>query len=132
MHTDPIADLLTRIRNASAARHRTVDIPGSKVKLGITKVLYDMGYILGYKFIEDEKQGTIKIALKYDRMTKDPAFVRLERVSKPGLRKYANVSEMPEVANGLGVSIISTSKGILTGKQAKSLNVGGEVLCYVF
>ncbi|MBX3102835.1 MAG: 30S ribosomal protein S8 [Bacteroidetes bacterium] len=132
MHTDPIADLLTRIRNGQKARHRVVEIPGSQIKLGIVKVLHRMGYIANYKWEDNEKQGLIKVALKYDPITKKPAITKLDRVSSPGLRQYANTSEIPRVLNGLGIAILTTSKGILTGKEAKAQNVGGEVLCYVY
>ncbi|MCX2738508.1 30S ribosomal protein S8 [Pontibacter anaerobius] len=132
MNTDPIADYLTRVRNAIKANHRIVEIPSSKIKQEITKVLYDKGYIQSYKFDESGVQGTIKIALKYNPNTKQSAIVKLERVSKPGLRKYAGSENLPRVLNGLGVAILSTSKGVMTEKEAKSLNVGGEVLCYVY
>jgi small subunit ribosomal protein S8 len=133
MTTDPIADFLTRIRNASMASHRVVEIPASNLKKEITKILFDQGYILSYKF-EDDKgpQGTIKIALKYDKVTKEPVIRKIERISKPGLRKYASSTELPRILNGLGIAIVSTSHGVLTGKQAKAQNVGGEVLCYVY
>lgn len=131
--TDPIADYLTRLRNAIKANHRVVEIPASNLKKEITKVLFDKGYILNYKF-EDvaNMQGTIKIALKYNPETKQSAITTLKRVSTPGLRNYTNVGTMPRVMNGLGVAILSTSKGVITDKEAKSLNVGGEVLCYVY
>ncbi len=132
MVTDTIADYLTRIRNASRAGHRVVEIPASKVKKEITKILFDQGYILSYKFEEDKVQGSIKIALKYDKMTKDPVIKKLQRVSKPGLRKYTGSDNLPRVLNGLGVAIVSTSHGVMTSKQAKNENVGGEVLCYVY
>ena len=133
MNTDPIADFLTRIRNAMQAGHRVVEIPASNIKKEITKILFDQGYILSYKF-EDEKgpQGTMKIALKYDRLTKDPVIKKIQRVSKPGLRKYSGATEMPRILNGLGIAIVSTSAGVMTGKQAASQNVGGEVLCFVY
>lgn len=131
MVTDPIADFLTRVRNAQMAGHRIVEIPASNLKKRITEILYEQGYILKYKFEDDGKQGLIKIALKYDPSTKQPAIRSLERVSRPGLRQYAKPSEMKRVINGLGIAIISTSKGVLTDKQAKAQNVGGEVLCYV-
>ena len=130
--TDPIADYLTRIRNAMKAGHRVVEIPASNVKKEMTKVLFDQGYILQYKFVDDSKQGIIKIALKYNEETNQPAIVHLEKVSKPGLRKYSGVSDMPRVLNGLGVAIMSTSKGVMTDKEARRENVGGEVLCYVY
>ncbi len=132
MNTDPIADYLTRIRNASAAKLKTVDIPGSNVKRAMTQILFDQGYITDYKFEEDNKQGSIKIALKYNPSTKVPAITKLERASRPGLRKYNGSQEIPRVLNGLGVAIVSTNKGVVTGKQAKRENVGGEVLCYIY
>lgn len=131
--TDPIADYLTRLRNAIKARHRVVDVPASNIKKEITKVLFDKGYILNYKFEEGHKgQGNIKIALKYNPDTREPAITSLERISSPGLRQYAGMEAMPRVMNGLGVAIISTSRGIITDKEARSMNVGGEVLCYVY
>ena len=132
MITDPIADYLTRIRNAIKAKHRVVEIPASNIKKEITKVLYDKGYIQSYKFEEAVTQGTIKIALKYNPVTKQSAIMDLQRVSKPGLRKYSGAVEMPRILNGLGVAIVSTSKGVMTDKEARVLNVGGEVLCYVY
>ena len=132
MNTDPIADYLTRIRNASAAKHRVVEIPASNLKKEITKILFDQGYILSYKFEDNAIQGVIKIALKYDKMTKEPVIKEIQRISKPGLRKYASSTELPRILNGLGIAIISTSHGVMTGKQAKKENVGGEVLCYVY
>ncbi len=132
MNTDPIADYLTRIRNANSAQHRVVEIPASKVKKEITKILFDQGYILSYKFEDNTTQGSIKIALKYDKLTKEPVIKELQRISKPGLRKYAGSSEIPRILNGLGIAIVSTSHGVMTGKQAKQDNVGGEVLCYVY
>lgn len=132
MHTDPISDYLTRLRNALMAEHKLVEIPASNVKKDITKILYEQGYILNYKFEENEVQGTIKIALKYDRATKVPAIRKIERASKPGLRKYAGSKELPRVLNGLGIAIISTSHGVMTDKQARKENVGGEVLCYIY
>lgn len=132
MNTDPIADYLTRIRNANSAGHRVVEIPASKLKLEITKILFDQGYILSYKNEESSSQGSIKIALKYDPITKDPVIKKLERVSTPGLRRYSASQEIPRVLNGLGVAILSTSHGVMTGKQAQKENVGGEVLCYVY
>jgi small subunit ribosomal protein S8 len=131
MVTDPIADFLTRIRNAQMAGHRLVEIPASNLKKRITEILYDQGYILKYKFEDDKKQGVIKIALKYDPQTKQPAIRSLERISRPGLRQYASPTDFRRVINGLGVAIISTSKGVMTDKQAKRENVGGEVLCFV-
>lgn len=132
MVTDPIADYLTRIRNGQMANHRIVEVPASNIKKRITEILYDNGYILKYKFEEDNKQGIIKIALKYDPATKKPAIRALERVSRPGLRQYAKPSELPKVKNGLGIAIISTSKGVMTDKEARSQNIGGEVLCRIW
>jgi small subunit ribosomal protein S8 len=132
MVTDPIADFLTRIRNAQMANHRIVEIPASNLKKRMTEILYGQGYILKYKFEDDSKQGVIKIALKYDPTTKEPAIKSLERISRPGLRTYSSPSEFKRVKNGLGVAIISTSKGVMTDKEAKTQNVGGEVLCYVY
>ena len=133
MYTDLLADFLTRIRNASAAGHRVVSIPASKIKKEITKILFDQGYILSYKFEEtDNNQGSIKIALKYDQTTKQPVIKKIQRISTPGLRKYAGSTELPRILNGLGVSIVSTSNGVMTGKQAKQEKVGGELLCYVY
>ncbi len=132
MVTDPIADYLTRIRNAIGANHRVVNIPGSNLKKELTRVLYDQGYIMAYKFEEDEKQGSIKIALKYNPVSKKSAIVSLKRVSTPGLRKYTGKDTMPRVLNGLGVAILSTSRGVMTNKEARQLGIGGEVLCYVY
>jgi small subunit ribosomal protein S8 len=132
MVTDPIADFLTRIRNAQMANHRIVEIPASNLKKRMTEILYEKGYILKYKFEDDKKQGVIKIALKYDPTTKEPAIKSLERISRPGLRQYAGPTEFSRVKNGLGVAIISTSKGVMTDKEAKAQNVGGEVLCYLY
>lgn len=132
MITDPISDYLTRIRNAANAGHRVVTIPASNLKKEITKILFDQGYILSYKFEDDSVQGNIKIALKYDKLSKKPVIKKLERISKPGLRKYVSSTEMPRVLNGLGIAIVSTSKGVMTNKKAKQENVGGEVLCYVY
>ncbi len=132
MNTDPIADFLTRIRNAQSAGHKVVKIPSSKLKKEITKILFDQGYILSYKFDEDGNREFIKIALKYDKDNSMPVIKKLERISKPGLRKYVGTDEMPKVLNGLGIAILSTSKGVMTGKQARKENVGGEVLCYVY
>jgi small subunit ribosomal protein S8 len=129
--TDPIADFLTRIRNAVMANHRIVEIPASSIKKDITKILFDQGYILNYKFEDETKPGLIKIALKYHPVTKQPAISNLTRISKPGLRKYAGSEELPRVLNGLGIAIISTSHGVMTNKEARKLNVGGEVICYV-
>ena len=132
MTTDPIAYFLTRVRNAQMAGHRIVEIPASNLKKRITEILYNQGYILKYKFEDDSKQGVIKIALKYDVISKEPAIRTLERVSRPGLRQYAKPVEFKRVKNGLGVAILSTSKGVMTDKDAKSQNVGGEVLCYIY
>lgn len=131
MTTDPIADYLTRLRNAIMARKKVVEVPASNLKRDITRILFDKGYILSWKMEEDDKQGTIKIALKYNAQTHQSAIQELTRVSSPGLRKYAHAEELPRVLNGLGVAIISTSKGVVTDKEARALNVGGEVLCYV-
>lgn len=131
--TDPIADYLTRLRNAIKANHRVVDIPASNLKKEMTKVLHDKGYILNYKFEDtSNNQGNIKIALKYNSDTKKPAILHLERVSKPGLRKYSDAETLPRVLNGLGIAIMSTSKGVVTDKEARDLHIGGEVLCYVY
>ena len=132
MNTDPIADYLTRIRNASAAGLKIVEIPGSNVKRAMTQILFDQGYIRDFKFEDDNKQGIIKIALKYNPSTKVPAITKLQRASRPGLRKYSSSKNIPRVLNGLGISIVSTSKGVITGNQAKRDNVGGEVLAYVY
>jgi small subunit ribosomal protein S8 len=132
MVTDPIADFLTRVRNAIKAKHRIVEVPASNLKKSMTKVLHEKGYILNYKFEDDNAQGNIKIALKYDPETKTPAISNLKRVSKPGLRKYSDSENLPRVLNGLGVAIMSTSKGVITDKEARTLKVGGEVLCYVY
>jgi small subunit ribosomal protein S8 len=132
MFTDPIADYLTRVRNASSAGHRVVEIPASNLKKEITKILFDQGYILSYKFEDKTVQGIIKIALKYDKNTKEPVIKKIQRISKPGLRKYAGSDDLPRVLNGLGVAIVSTSHGVMTSKQAAKDNVGGEVLCYVY
>ncbi len=131
MVTDPIADFLTRIRNAQLAGHTIVDIPASNMKKKLTEILHDNGYILKFKFEEDGPQGTIKIALKYNPETKEPAIRELVRISKPGLRRYAHLAGIPRVKNGLGIAILSTSKGILTDKQAKNMKVGGEIICIV-
>ncbi len=132
MYTDPIADFLTRIRNAASANHKVVEIPASKLKKEITKILFEQGYILSYKFDDSSVQGTIKIALKYDKDTKESVIRDIQRISKPGLRKYAGSADLPRILNGLGIAIVSTSKGLMTGKKAKQLNVGGEVICYVY
>ncbi len=131
MITDPIADYLTRIRNAVAANHRMVEVPASNLRKDITKILFEKGYILNYKFEDKTAQGTIKIALKYHPVSKIPAIRELKRISTPGLRKYVNSNELPRVLNGLGVAVLSTSKGVITDKEARKLNVGGEVICYV-
>jgi small subunit ribosomal protein S8 len=131
--TDPIADYLTRIRNAQMAQHTIVEIPASKMKKAITEILYDQGYILKYKFDDEAgKQGIIKIALKYDQQTKKPIIRELGRISRPGLRQYSKAGEIPRIINGLGIAIVSTSKGMMTDKKARELNVGGEVVCYVY
>ena len=130
MNTDPIADYLTRVRNAQMARHKVVEIPGSKIKKEITKILETKGYILSHKFVDDGKQGVIKIALKYNQEV--PAIKKIERISKPGLRKYCGAGDLPRVLNGLGIAIISTSKGVITDKEARKENIGGEVLCFVY
>ncbi len=133
MYTDPISDYLTRIRNANGAGHRVVDIPASKIKKEITKILFDQGFILSYKFEETQNnQGNIKIALKYDKITKEPVIKKLQRLSSPGLRQYSASDSLPRILNGLGISIVSTSKGVMTGKQAAKENVGGELICYVY
>ncbi len=130
--TDPIADYLTRIGNGVMAGHKVVEVPASNLKKEITKILHDKGYILSYKFVDDEKQGVIKIALKYHPKSKISAIKKIERISRPGLRKYAGADELPRVLNGLGIAILSTSRGVITDKEARNLNVGGEVLCYVY
>ena len=130
--TDPIADFLTRLRNAIQAKHKIVEVPASNLKKEITKILFDKGYILNFKFVEEGPQGTIKIALKYDPQTKVSAIQSLKRVSRPGLRKYTGYKDMPRVINGLGIAVISTSKGVMTDKEAADLKIGGEVLCYVY
>ncbi|GGF80649.1 30S ribosomal protein S8 [Wenyingzhuangia marina] len=132
MYTDPIADYLTRVRNAYLAGHRVVEIPASKVKKAITEILFDQGYILSYKFEEGTAQGTIKIALKYNPETNESVIKKIERISSPGLRKYVGVEDLPRVLNGLGIAIVSTSKGVMTSKQAKREKVGGEVICHVY
>ena len=131
MNTDPIADYLTRLRNAIKANHRIVEIPASNLKKDITKVLFDKGYILNFKFEDNGPQGVIKVALKYHPLTKIPAIRELKRISKPGLRQYRDSKNLPRVINGLGIAIMSTSKGVMTDKEAREENVGGEVLCYV-
>ncbi len=130
--TDPIADYLTRLRNAISANHRVVDIPASNIKKEMTKILFEKGYILNYKFEEEGPQGNIKIALKYDKVTKSSAIKGLKRISKPGLRKYTGSDSLPRVLNGLGIAILSTSKGLMSDKEARQDKVGGEVLCYVY
>ena len=130
--TDPIADYLTRVRNAIMAGHRAVEIPASNLKREITKILMEKGYILNYKFVDEGPQGSIKIALKYDPVNKVNAIKKLIRVSSPGLRKYVGYKEMPRVLNGLGIAVVSTSKGVMTDKEARELKVGGEVMCYVY
>lgn len=130
--TDPIADFLTRVCNAYSAGNRIVEIPSSKMKVALTKILCEKGYILSYKVVEGTPSSTIKIALKYHPQTKQAAIKKIVRVSKPGLRKYTDVADMPRVLNGLGIAILSTSKGVITDKEAKELNVGGEVVCYVY
>lgn len=132
MVTDPIGDYLTRLRNAIQANHRVVELPASNMKKEITKVLKDKGYIRNFKFEDDDKQGTIKIALKYNSETKKPAITHLERVSKPGLRKYTGAEDLPRVLNGLGIAILSTSRGVISDKEARKDHIGGEVLCYVY
>jgi small subunit ribosomal protein S8 len=131
MVTDPISDYLTRLRNAISAKHKVVEIPASNIKKEMTKILMNQGFILNYKIVEDNKQGIIKIALKYNNKTKESAIRNLTRISKPGLRKYSGVDTMPRVLNGLGVAIVSTSQGLVTDKEARKNNVGGELLCYV-
>ena len=132
MYTDPIADYLTRVRNAILAGHRVVEIPASNLKKEMTKILFDQGYVLSYQFNDESVQGIIKIALKYDRETKESVIRKLERISTPGLRKYVSASDMPRVLNGLGIAIVSTSNGVMTNKKARQENVGGEVLCHVY
>lgn len=131
MYTDPIADYLTRVRNASLAGHKTVEIPASNLKRRMTEILFDQGYILSYKFIENNTQSVIKIALKYDK-NKDSVIKKIVRVSTPGVRRYVGLSDMPRVLNGLGIAIVSTSKGVMTNKRASKENIGGEVLCYIY
>jgi len=131
--TDPVADFLTRIRNAVMAGHKVVEAPASNIKKNITRILFEKGYILSYKFLDDEgPQGTIKIALKYEPKSRKPAIKGIDRISRPGLRKYSGIDEIPRVLNGLGIAIISTSKGLMTDKEAKNEKVGGEILCYVY
>jgi small subunit ribosomal protein S8 len=131
MFTDPIADYLTRIRNAQFARHKVVEIPASNLKKEITKILHEKGYILNYKF-DEGAPGTIKIALKYNAKTKEPAMSHIKRISSPGLRKYTSAEELPRVLNGLGIAVISTSKGVMSDKEARTQGIGGEVVCYVY
>ena len=130
--TDPIADYLTRLRNAIMAHHRVVEIPASNMKKSITKILFEKGYILNYKFIEDGPQGTIKVALKHNPVSKQNAIKSLKRVSSPGLRMYTGYKDMPRVINGLGIAILSTSQGVMTDKEARDLKIGGEILCYIY
>ncbi len=130
--TDPIADYLTRLRNAIKANHRVVEIPASNLKKEMTRILHEKGYILNYKFVENETQGVIKIALKYDPVNKVNSIKKLQRVSTPGLRQYVGYKDMPRVLNGLGIAILSTSKGVMTDKEAVGLKIGGEVICYVY
>lgn len=130
--TDPIADYLTRLRNAIMAHHRVVEIPASNMKKSITKILFEKGYILNYKFIEDGPQGTIKVALQYNPVSKQNAIKSLKRVSSPGLRMYTGYKDMPRVINGLGIAILSTSQGVMTDKEARDLKIGGEILCYIY
>ena len=132
MHSDPLADFLTRIRNAQMAQHKVVEVPASNLKKEVTKILFDQGYILNYKFVDGKPQGIIKIALRYDDKSRRPAITEVKRFSKPGLRKYGGATELPRVLNGLGVSIISTNKGLMTDKEARRLNIGGEILCTVY
>lgn len=132
MYTDTIADYLTRIRNAVKAKHKVVEIPASKIKNRITEILFDKGYILSYKLINEKPQGKIKIALKYHPISKTPAIQKIDRVSRPGLRKYVNSDHLPRVLNGLGIAVISTSKGLMSDKEARAQKIGGEVICYVY
>ena len=132
MHSDPLADLITRIRNAQMAQHKVVNVPASNLKKEVTKILFDQGFILNYKFVDEKPQGTIKIALLYDDKTRRPAITEVKRFSRPGLRKYGAASELPRVLNGLGISIISTNKGLMTDKEARRLNIGGEIICTVY
>ena len=131
MNTDPIADYLTRVRNAIRANHKVVTIPASNLKKEITKILFDQGYILSYKFEDETVQGSIKIALKYTKENNESVITNISRISRPGLRKYSNSSDLPRVLNGLGIALVSTSKGVMTAKQARKENVGGEVICYI-
>ncbi len=132
MNTDPIADYLTRIRNAQMAGHKVVSIPASNMKKEITRILFDKGYILNFKFDDEGHQGTIKVALRYDAKTRKPAISNVQRVSRPGLRRYAGAGELPRVLNGLGVCIVSTSRGLMTDKEARKMNIGGELICTVY
>lgn len=133
MYSDPISDFLTRVRNAMMAGHKVVEAPSSKLKIEIARILKEQGYILGYKYIDsDNKQGLLKVALRYDNITREPAIRSISRVSRPGLRTYKGSDNLPRVINGLGIAIISTNKGVMTDKQARKENVGGEVLCYVY
>ena len=129
--TDPIADYLTRMRNAIQAKHRVLEVPASNLKKEITKILLDKGYILNYKFEDETFPKTIKIALKYHPLTKEPAMTNIQRISSPGLRKYVSAEKLPRVLNGLGIAVISTSRGLMTDKEARALNIGGEVICYI-
>lgn len=132
MNTDPIADFLTRIRNGVSVSKKVVEAPASNTKVAIAKILFEKGYINNYKVIEDDKQGIIKVALKYNPSTKVPAITKLQRVSRPGLRKYSNSKDLPRILNGLGIAIVSTSKGVISDKEARAQNIGGEILCYVY
>ena len=132
MNTDPIADYLTRIRNAQMAGHKVVAIPASNMKKEMTRILFDKGYILNYKFVDEGPQGTIKVALRYDAKTRKPAISNVQRVSRPGLRRYAGADDLPRVLNGLGVCIISTSRGLMTDKEARKMKIGGELICTVY
>ncbi len=132
MNTDPIADYLTRVRNAIMAKHKVVEIPASNIKKEITKILFDKGYILSYKFVEAEVVSTIKIALKYHPLTRTSAIKSIKRVSRPGLRKYSGYEKLPRVLNGMGIAVLSTSKGVMSDKEARAMKVGGEILCYVY
>lgn len=132
MHTDPISDFLTRVRNAIMAGHRVVEVPATNLRIEMTKILLDQGFIMGYKVMENTPQNTMKIALKYDKLTKAPVINALKRISRPGLRQYRNADNLPRVKNGMGIAIVSTSKGVMTDKQARKENVGGEILCYVY
>ncbi len=132
MITDPIGDFITRVRNASLARHKVVEVPASNMRKAIVKILFDQGYVLNYKFEDKGPQGIIKIALKYNKETKEPVIKAMQRVSRPGLRKYAGANEIPRILNGMGIAILSTSHGVMVDKEARRNNTGGEVLCYVY